>query len=69
MIELFKINDEGMLETLRTIHLFETHSQICKFLSPKELYVSTYGDGFTVYHVDYLKHRPPILDHDSEDSE
>jgi hypothetical protein len=24
-----------------------------KFISPKELFISTYGDGFNVYHCDF----------------
>ena len=39
-------------------------------MSPKSLYVSTYGDGFNVYHVDYRKVRSLHPDEEPmEDSE
>ena len=31
------------------------HSQLVKFISPNELFISTYGDGFNVYHCNFKK--------------
>jgi hypothetical protein len=40
---------------LKTLDLGMIHSQLVKFISPKELFISTYGDGFKVYHCNFKK--------------
>ena len=61
IIEIYKFNESKpsenyfppFLELIKTLDLGMVHSQIVKFISPKELFVSTYGSGFNVYHCDF----------------
>jgi hypothetical protein len=49
------ISNPPPLLLLKTLDLGMNMTIYVKFLSPKELFVSTYGDGFNVYHCNFKK--------------